>query len=103
MADLLVDNIRGELTAASALNDLSLDDVVIGRLANAVAANVLYAFSVDWSPDWIKPGEIHAWEEASEWFARCSTCLADSPPEPDRETAIRWAADHTARHQHRHK
>src|SRR5262249_49068073 len=98
VADLLVDNIHDELASASAGFGLGLDEPTLEQLARGVAANVLYAFAVDWSPDWIKPGGIHAWESAGEWFARCSVCLEDSPPMLDRENAIGWAVDHTAGH-----
>ena len=103
VAELLVDNIRRELVAASHLHALGLDDAVLDRLAEAVAANVLYAFVVDWSPDWIKPGQIHSWESAGEWFTRCPGCLEDSPLAPHRETAISWVAHHMARHSTQHE
>jgi hypothetical protein len=49
VGDLLVDNIRAELAAANALNALNLDEAVLDRLAEAVAASLLNAFAVDWS------------------------------------------------------
>lgn len=84
---LLEDNIRTELQAQNAMADLGLSQEAIARLARGTAAEVLYAFAVDWSPNWVKPGQVHAWEESGDFFARCPTCLLDSPPTGNRETA----------------
>ena len=84
---LLEDNIRTELQAQNAMADLGLSQEAIARLARGLAAEVLYAFAVDWSPNWVKPGQVHAWEESGDFFTRCPTCLLDSPPTGNRETA----------------
>jgi len=95
---LLEDNIRTELQAQNALADLGLSQQAITRLARGIAAEVLYAFAVDWSPRWVGPGQVHTWEESGNFFARCPACLLDSPPTGNREAAAAWAATHRAAH-----
>ncbi|MFZ1912655.1 MAG: hypothetical protein WAU30_09885 [Propionicimonas sp.] len=63
-----------------------------------VTSGLLYAFAVDWSPDWVGPGEVHHWEESGRFFARCGACLADSPASPDEQTAAAWARSHEDSH-----
>jgi hypothetical protein len=48
----LVGNIREELQAQDALQDLGLAPEVLTQLAASVAANIDYAFDVRWSPRW---------------------------------------------------
>jgi hypothetical protein len=95
---LLEDNIRTELHAQNAVADLGLSQQAITRLARGIAAEVLYAFSVDWSPSWVKPGQVHTWEESGDFFGRCPVCLLDSPPTDNSEAAAAWTATHRAAH-----
>lgn len=98
VAWLLQDNIRTELQARNAVDDLGLSPAAITDLADLIADGVLRAFAVDWSPDWVRPGEAHTWEAAGDFFARCQVCLQDSPPSKSREDAAAWAANHRAAH-----
>lgn len=91
-------NIRTELEAQNAMGDLGLSQAAIARIAHGVTAEVLYAFAVDWSPDWVRPGEAHTREASGEFFALCPVCLRDSPPKTSREDAVAWAANHQAGH-----
>lgn len=98
VAALLEDNIRTELQAQNAMAGLGLPEAAITRLAHGIAAEVLYAFAIDWSPDWVGPGHAHTWQASGDFFARCPACLQDSPPSKSREDATAWAADHQAGH-----
>jgi hypothetical protein len=98
VASLLEDNIRTELQARNAVDDLGLSQAAIVDLAHLIADGVLSAFAVDWSPRWVRPGEIHTWQASGDFFARCPVCLQDSPPGKTREEAAAWAADHQAAH-----
>lgn len=60
---LLEDNVRAELRVTNAMLELGLSDTPIEPLMEGVTAGVLYTFSVDWSPDWAKPGQVHSWEK----------------------------------------
>ena len=95
---LLEDNVRTELQVTNGGFDLGLSDETIERLMQGVTSGLLYAFEVDWSPDWVKEGDVHHWKEAGRYFARCGVCLADSPPSPDQETADAWAHEHEKSH-----
>ncbi len=95
---LLEDNIRTELRAQNALAELGLSQQAIDRIAWAIKTELRYAFSVDWSPRWVKPGQLHAWEESGSFFARCPSCLLDSPPAGNHETAATWVTTHLATH-----
>lgn len=95
---LLEDLVRTELQIANGGFDLGLSDEAIERLMTGVTSGLLYGFSVDWSPDWVKPGDVHHWEEAGRFFARCGICLADSPASPDTQSAVGWAHTHEASH-----
>jgi hypothetical protein len=48
--------------------DLPLDDATLDRLAEGIAANLDYAFSIAWSPRWVKDDEPHRWTEGSQHF-----------------------------------
>ncbi len=98
IAALLEDNIRTELDVQNTGLDLGLTSQALDTLAWAITAEVLYAFAVDWSPDWVKPGGIHTWESSGEHYSRCGICLRDSPPVATREDAQAWAASHEAFH-----
>ncbi|WP_439661574.1 hypothetical protein ACSHWB_08715 [Lentzea sp. HUAS TT2] len=95
---LLEDNVRTELKVTNDALGLGLADDAIERLMEGVTSGVLYAFEVNWSPDWVKPGQVHAWEEDGMFFARCGGCLLDSPPAEDHESAEAWAHEHAALH-----
>lgn len=95
---LLENNVRTELQIANRMLDLGLSDQNLDRIMEAVTSGILYAFDVEWSPDWVGNGEVHAWEEDGGWFARCSACLADSPHSDSREHAASWARAHEASH-----
>jgi hypothetical protein len=76
----------------------SRSDAAIERLLEGVTSGLLYAFAVDWSPDWVKPGQVHAWQEDGSLFARCSVCVVDSPPGDNQASAEAWARQHEASH-----
>ena len=97
---LLESNVRMELQVTNGGFDLGLSDETIERLMQGVTSGLLYAFAIDWSPDWVKAGDVHHWEEAGRFFARCGVCLADSPPSLDGEAAVGWARDHENSHSH---
>lgn len=73
---------------------MELPDQVVRNLAWAVAAEIRYAFAVDWDPEWVKPGGAHSWHEDAGWFARCGACLQDSPAFAGQGEAIEWALSH---------
>ena len=98
VATLLEDNIRTELEVQNAMAHLGLSQAAITRLANGIADGVLYTFAVDWSPNWVQPGEAHTWQASGDFFALCPVCLQDSPPAKSREDAAAWAASHQAGH-----
>lgn len=95
---LLEDNVSTELQVTNSAFGLGLSDEAIERLMEGVTSGLLYAFAVDWSPDWVKQGEVHHWEASGRFFARCGLCLADSPALPDDGTAVGWARDHEKSH-----
>jgi hypothetical protein len=94
VVSLLEDCVRTELQVINGALELGLSDAAVEQLMLGVTSGVLYAFSVDWSPDWVKPGQVHGWEENGVFFARCSRCLLDSPPAGNRESAEQWARQH---------
>lgn len=98
VARLLVDNIHTELLAQNALMALDLPEPALARMARGIADEVLYAFAIDWSPRWLKPGEIHSWESSGKFFARCPACLEDSPPCTELPNAVAWARRHHGTH-----
>lgn len=97
-AELLRINILTEVRAINAALRLGLDEPATERMADAVAAEVLYSFDVDWAPDWLTPGSVHSWHEAGAHYARCGICLADSPATPTEAAAVKWARDHESSH-----
>jgi hypothetical protein len=90
--------VRSELKVANGALELGLSDNAIERLMEMVTSQLRYAFTLDWSPDWVVPGEVHAWQEGEYWYARCSGCLLDSPPSSSRDDAAAWAQEHEAGH-----
>ncbi|WP_182524924.1 hypothetical protein [Nocardioides dongkuii] len=95
---LLEDNVRTELQIADGALGLGLTEDTLENIMGMITSSVLYAFRVDWSPAWVREGEVHAWEDDGRWYARCSVCLEDSPRADDRQAATRWAKEHEARH-----
>jgi hypothetical protein len=98
VVSLLQDNVRTELQVTNGMLELGLSDATIERLMEGVTSGLLYAFKVDWSPDWVKRGQVHTWEEGAACFARCSRCLLDSPPADSRASAAAWARQHETLH-----
>lgn len=95
---LLEDNVRTELQVRNDMLNLGLSAASIESLMQGVTSGLLYAFAVDWSPDWVKRGQVHHWQESGQFFARCGDCLLDSPPSPDEPTAVTWALAHETCH-----
>lgn len=95
---LLEDNVKTELQVVNGSYGLGLSEKAIERLMRGVTSGLLYAFAVDWSPDWVGSGEVHHWEEAGHHVARCGICLADSPISADKSAAVAWAHEHEASH-----
>lgn len=95
---LLEDRVREELRITDGAYGLGLNEETIERLTEGVTAGVLYAFSIDWDPDWVRGGDVHAWEESGLWFARCGVCLVDSARAQTRAEAAAWARDHERSH-----
>jgi hypothetical protein len=98
VADLLEDNIRAEVAIGSQLLDLDLTEDQVQGLASSLCASILYAFDVDWAPDWVAAGDVHSWRDGELWFARCAVCLEDSPAAKVQVRAIGWARAHEAGH-----
>jgi hypothetical protein len=98
VVELLEHNIRTEIEIWEGARDAGLTEEQVEELAGAIAASVDYAFAVDWSPDWVRSGEVHSWEEGGGHIARCSVCLLDSPPCPTRAEAVAWARGHIKSH-----
>ncbi|CAN5526119.1 hypothetical protein BH10ACT10_BH10ACT10_17690 [soil metagenome] len=78
--------------------NLGLSATDIERVMQGVTSGLLSAFNIDWSPDWVKPGDVHAWQNDGNWQARCSVCLLDSLPSPSRDVAAKWGHHHEATH-----
>jgi hypothetical protein len=95
---LLEDSVRAEITVTNGMLDLGLSAATIERLMEGVTSGILHAFDVEWAPGWVKPGEVHTWNEAGDWFGRCSICLLDSPPKPSEPGASAWALRHVKGH-----
>lgn len=92
--DLLVSNIGNELTAQAAIAGREIVDADIAQLAEAIATNVDYAFDFHWAPRWVKAGEPHLWTASQGAFARCNSCLVDSPTLPTRAETLAWFEAH---------
>ncbi|MEI2818891.1 MAG: hypothetical protein V9E81_01180 [Marmoricola sp.] len=98
VVELVEHCVKTELQVTAGIRGLDLDDATLEELAGGVTAGLLYAFEMDWSPDWVRPGEVHQWQENGMHTARCSVCLADSVPTNDRNAATTWAESHAASH-----
>lgn len=93
---LLEESVRTEIGVINGMFDLGLSPASIERLMEGVTSGILYAFDVDWAP--VSVNGAHTWNEAGEWFGRCSTCLRDSPPERTEQAASAWAHRHESEH-----
>ena len=94
MSRLLEHAVHDELVAYSALLGLDLDPERMKNLAWAVTTRLQYAFDISWAPTWVPKGSPHVWEESEATYARCTTCLAVSPPSRDRAGAAAWSEQH---------
>lgn len=90
---LLEDCVRTELQVTSGMLELGLTDDVIESLMLGVASGVLNGFDLDWTHR--RP---HHWAESGQHFARCRTCLLDSPPNEDAQAALSWVQEHEQTH-----
>ncbi|MBW3649589.1 MAG: hypothetical protein KY458_03385 [Actinobacteria bacterium] len=100
----LTSNIAEELRAQSALRDLGLSEVTIEEVASAIAVNIDYAFTVAWSPRWVKPGDAHyGMEPDSEsptgenHFVECLQCQWVCASNPSRRDAEQKYGRHLQR------
>jgi hypothetical protein len=93
---LLEHRIRDSIEYVNASNELALAADDIEALVFELASEISYSFEVDWDPDWVGPGDFHAWTEADGTRARCPMCLLDSPPSPTKDLAVTWVRSHIA-------
>lgn len=98
--ELLIDAVSDELHVAAGMCDIDLSEQQFDNLTAAVTSRLDSAFDFDWAPHWVRPGSVHTWPVEGGVRSRCGTCLADSPPLPQKETAAQWAKDHEASHAH---
>jgi hypothetical protein len=98
VVELLEDDVRTELHITNGGFDLGLSDEAIEQLMQDGTSGLLYAFAVDWSPEWVKAGEVHHWDGTGRFFARCGVCLTDPPPSPHEDAAVAWAHGHEQSH-----
>lgn len=94
--ELLADNVFEELRNGWLSWDKGIDDDSLKNLAWGIAAEIVYAFDVKWSPDWVLEGHPHRWHDGDGWHARCNDCLDESPAESDQARAWEWFASHRA-------
>jgi hypothetical protein len=87
-----------QMENSNAMLELGLTEDVIESLMFGVTSGVLYGFTVDWNPDWTH-GEPHQWQESGQHFARCRSCLLDSPPQKEAQLALSWVQQHEQTHQ----
>jgi hypothetical protein len=91
---LLQETVRSELEMYAGILDLDLSAENVDTLAWAVATQVAYGFSLRWDPDWVPAREPHLWGEDGRTFARCTLCLAVSPPLDGESSAFGWHDEH---------
>lgn len=96
--DRMRDNIRDELAAQKAMADLPLDDVTLDRMADGIATNLDYAFSVAWAPRWVKEGNPHRWVEGPQHFVECLRCQRITAHQSGDEADAWWEAHVRAEH-----
>lgn len=92
--ELLADNVFEELRNGWLSWDKGIEDAALKNIAWGIAAEIVYAFDVKWSPDWVAKGHPHRWHDEAGWHARCNDCLDESPAEADEAIAYAWFADH---------
>ncbi|MBT1608151.1 hypothetical protein [Curtobacterium flaccumfaciens] len=92
--ELLADNVFEELRNGWLSWDKDIGDDALKNLAWGIAAEIVYAFDVKWSPDWVAKGHPHRWHDVDGWHTRCNDCLDESPAEADEAVAYSWFADH---------
>jgi hypothetical protein len=95
---LLQHNLRSTLERNFGREGIELSDERLDYLATDLADEALYAFSVDWAPRWVKPGDVHSWPHDEGYLARCGVCLVDSPLFAERTDAQAWARGHEKSH-----
>ncbi|WP_141718817.1 hypothetical protein [Curtobacterium sp. ER1/6] len=93
---LLADNVFEELRNGWLSWEQGIEDAALRKLAWGIAAEIVYAFDVRWSPDWVPEGHPHRWHDDEGWHARCNDCLAESPAEAEEASAWDWFATHRA-------
>lgn len=92
--ELLADNVFEELRNGWLSWDKGIEDAALKNIAWGIAAEIVYAFDVRWSPDWVAEGHPHRWHDEDGYHARCNDCLHESPAEVDEAVAYSWFADH---------
>ena len=91
---LLEETVRSELAVYAGILELDLSAETLDTLAWAVATQVAYGFSLRWDPDWVAAGEPHVWTQDGRTSARCTRCLAISPPLDGEAAARAWHDEH---------
>jgi hypothetical protein len=94
--ELLYDAVQDELHTYNAIGRFGLADEAIRTLAWAVTSRIDYAFRIEWSPDWVRPGRPHLWKDEDGWHARCDECAQESRPSASEHDAIAWFDGHAA-------
>ncbi|WP_126891778.1 hypothetical protein [Curtobacterium sp. HSID17257] len=94
--ELLADNVFEELRNGWLSWEQGIEDAALRKVAWGVAAEIVYAFDVTWSPNWVPQGHPHRWHDDEGWHARCNDCLAESPAEAEEAVAWDWFATHRA-------
>ncbi|PZE70648.1 hypothetical protein DEJ27_06145 [Curtobacterium sp. MCPF17_018] len=92
--ELLAGNVFEELRNGPLSWDTGIGDDALKSIAWGIAAEIVYAFDVKWSPNWVAKGYPHRWHDADGWHTRCNDCLDESPAEADEAVAYSWFADH---------
>ncbi len=94
--ELLAENVFTELRSGQLAWDAGIDEETLKSVAWGIAAEIVYAFDVQWSPDWVPKGHPHRWQDHEGWHTRCNDCLAESPAEVEEAVAWDWFATHRA-------
>jgi len=92
--ELLAENVFTELRYGQLAWDAGVDESTLKSVAWGIAAEIVYAFDVQWSPDWVPKGHPHRWQDDEGWHTRCNDCLAESPAESEEADAWEWFATH---------
>lgn len=91
-------NIREQLGVETAIGNLPLDDSTLDRMAEGIATNLDYAFSVAWAPRWVKEGEPHRWVEGTQHFVECTRCRRITAHDASIEADAWWEEHAHAEH-----